>query len=562
MRGDTINGASINAFAGQVRGWIRNLVLFFAAALVLTLFLAYTQRDIHWGAYFAMLFFYAVIFGVGSYAGVRSGGSLSDMMLAGRALPLGVAVFTMTATWVGGGYINGTAEYTYAWGLVWAQAPWGYALSLIIGGLFYARIMRRHNFTTMLDPLEARFGKKMASVLYIPALSGEIFWTGAILTALGTTFGTILGLDFSTAIIISAAIAIAYTAVGGLWAVAFTDVFQLVFLICGLWIVIPFALEHVGGFSGMLAAYNQGMAGYNLPFPPLMGWKDPNWGNWYWNWWDYALLLIFGGLPWHVYFQRVLSAKDENTAMRLSILAGFLCMFAAVPAVLIGMIGFSADWAALGTSSPEPPAMVLPYVLRYMTPPLVATIGLGALAAAVMSSVDSSILSASSMAAWNVYRPLVNPRASTGTLLKVIRRCIVIIGVAATLIALKVQSVYALWFLCSDFVYCILFPQLTTALFFKKANRYGSIAGLIVSFTLRFGGGEPVLHIPRLIPYPMVDPATDTVLFPFRTLAMLAGLLTIIVVSLATQKICPPQPLCNKNPLGQYEKQVVQQVQA
>ena len=73
----------------------------------------------------------------------------------------------------------------------------------------------------------------------------------------------------------------------------------------------------------------------------------------------------------------------------------------------------------------------------------------------------------------------------------------------ATLIALNVKSVYELWFLSSDFVYCILFPQLTMALFFKGANRYGAIAGLIVAFVLRFGGGEPVLGIPQFIPYPM-----------------------------------------------------------
>ena len=53
------------------------------------------------------------------------------MVLAGRGLPLGIGVLTMTATWVGGGYINGTAEATYGAGL-W-QAPWAYAVSLVIG---------------------------------------------------------------------------------------------------------------------------------------------------------------------------------------------------------------------------------------------------------------------------------------------------------------------------------------------------------------------------------------------------------------------------------------------
>ena len=97
--------------------------------------------------------------------------------------------------------------------------------------------------------------------------------------------------------------------------------------------------------------------------------------------------------------------------------------------------------------------------------------------------------------------------------------------------------------LCSDLVYCILFPQLTTALFDRRANRYGSIAGLAVAFTLRVGGGEPAVGLPRLLPYPMIDPVSDAVLFPFRTTAMLAGLLTIVVVSRFTQRVCPPRPL-------------------
>jgi high affinity choline transporter 7 len=190
--------------------------------------------------------------------------------------------------------------------------------------------------------------------------------------------------------------------------------------------------------------------------------------------------------------------------------------------------------------------MILPYVFEYLTPGIVAAIGLGALAAAVMSSMDSSILSASSMAAWNIYRPLVRPKATDKQLQKVIKRSIILVGVvAATLIALNVKSVYALWYLSADLVYCILFPQLTIALFFKGATQYGAIAGLIVSAVLRIGGGDPVLGIPIMLPYPMIE--DGVVLFPFRTLAMVSGLLTIFVVSYLTRNICPPQPLRNLN---------------
>jgi high affinity choline transporter 7 len=265
-------------------------------------------------------------------------------------------------------------------------------------------------------------------------------------------------------------------------------------------------------------------------------------------------LLILGGIPWHVYFQRVLSARDEKTAVRLSLLASVVCLFAALPAILIGVIGFAADWAEYGVTAPEG-ALVLPYVLRYLTGPVLASLGLGALAAAVMSSVDSSILSASSMGAWNIYRPLIRPQASAADLMKVIKRLVLIVGTAATLIALQVQSVYALWFLCSDFVYCILFPQLTTALFDKKANKYGSVAGLVVSFVLRFGGGEPLLGIPRILPYPMIDPGSGAVLFPFRSTAMLAGLLAIVVVSRLTQARCPARSL-DWDPTGNRDERL------
>jgi len=405
-------------------------------------------------------------------------------------------------------------------------------MSLVIGGLLFARKMRRMQFKTMLDPLGQRFGKRMAALFFLPALTGEIFWTAAILTALGTTFGTVLGIDSQSAIIISALIAIVYTAIGGLWAVALTDVLQLILLILGLVIVLPFAFDKVGGFSQAWAKYEstKGAAASFFPTKEALG-------SYYWNWWDYALLLMFGGIPWQVYFQRVLAAKDEDTAVRLSLIAAVVCILVAIPAVLIGVIADVAAWETMGLMPPPDGASTLPWVVRYLTNPWVATIGLGAIAAAVMSSVDSSILSASSMAGWNVYRPLFRPKIDSGQLARVIKKCIWIVGVAATILALKISSVYDLWVLCSDFVYCLLFPALVCALFDPKANKYGALAGFVVAFILRFGGGEKTLGIDILLPYPMIE--DGAVLFPFRTLAMVSGLLTIILVSRFTQKMSP-----------------------
>ncbi|GAB7388164.1 sodium:solute symporter family protein [Bacillaceae bacterium] len=516
---------------------------FIVFTLISYIYSLFSQNSIYWPGLFMMLLMYCVVYYIGAISIRGKVGKTDDMLVAGRAMPLWISMFTMTATWVGGGYITGTAESVYASGFVWTQAPWAYSLSLIIGGIFYAKKMRRYEFMTMLDPLEARFGKKMASLLYIPALLGEIFWTAAVLVALGTTFGLILGLSFSVSIIFSAVVALAYTVVGGLWAVAHTDVLQLSIMFFGLFLVLPFAFSDVGGLGEAFRHYADSMGDSMRLFPPLMGWADPEWGNYFWNWWDIALLLVFGGIPWQIYFQRVLSARDEKVAMWLSITAGLLCALAAVPPTLIGIAGFNADWQALGTTAPENSSMILPYVFKYMAPGIVGAIALGGLAAAVLAAVAASMLSASGMAAWNVYRPLVRPQATQKQLDRIIKRAIIIIGSAATLIALTAKSVYALWYLCSDLVYTILFPQLTVALFYKGANTYGALAGFIVSLALRIGGGEPLLGLPPLLPYPMVE--DGVVLFPFRTFAMLCGLLTILVVSYLTRTICPPMPLRN-----------------
>ena len=75
--------------------------------------------------------------------------------------------------------------------------------------------MRRAGYRTLLDPFENRYGKQVTVMLYIPALLGEVFWSAAILVALGTTFETILGFNPVASILVSAAVVMGYTLIGG-----------------------------------------------------------------------------------------------------------------------------------------------------------------------------------------------------------------------------------------------------------------------------------------------------------------------------------------------------------
>jgi len=121
----------------------------------------------------------------------------------------------------------------------------------------------------------------------------------------------------------------------------------------------------------------------------------------------------------------------------------------------------------------------------------------------------------------------------------VMRVAIALLGAGAVWMALKVQSVQALWFFTSDLVFVLLFPQLVAALFDPKANLIGSIAAFGVSLVLRLGGGEPLFGMPALIAYPSW--------LPFKTVAAAAGLILLPLVSRVTGSWSAPRPLRNRN---------------
>jgi len=359
----------------------------------------------------SVVLFYILILFVGIWAGRKKkpteegdpdGLETEEVMLAGRNIGVFVGIFTMTATWVGGGYINGTAEVIYSTGVIWCQAPFGYAASLLIGGYFFATKMREQGYVTMLDPFQEVLGSRMGGLLFLPALCGEIFWSAAILAALGATVSVIIDMDNNTSIILSAIIALIYTLFGGLYSVAYTDVIQLFCIFIGLWLCIPFSLEHPA-VKSMSSDIHDWFG--DLPFH--------KWGQYL----DYGLLLVLGGVPWQVYFQRVLSTRSVEKAKLLSYVAAFGCIIMAIPPMIIGAVARVTHWNETGFTGTLPldeahQSLVLPMVLQYLTPPFVSFIGLGAVSAAVMSSSDSSLLSASSMFARNVYKLMIRQNVS------------------------------------------------------------------------------------------------------------------------------------------------------
>lgn len=118
-------------------------------------------------------------------------------------------------------------------------------------------------------------------------------------------------------------------------------------------------------------------------------------------------------------------------------------------------------------------------------------------------------------------------QASDREIVWVMRVTIFVFGALATAMALLTGTVYGLWYLSSDLVYVIIFPQLLSVLFVRGTNTYGSVAGYVCGLLLRVGGGEPYLHLPPFIYYPgwYVSGGVVVQKFPFKTVSMLASLL-------------------------------------
>jgi len=509
------------------------------------------MSEVYWGGIAAVVVMYAAFLTVGWLAArkVRVG-SAAELILAGRAMPLWIATMTMTATWVDGGYLLGTAEGAYktdggiASGL---QGGLCFGMSLMLGGVFFAKKMRAYQFTTLVDPFESRFGKPWAAVLFLPAMFGEVIWGGELLMAVGATFSVILNMDLVPAILMSALVVTAYTIVGGMWSVAYTDAFQLALVPIGLLSALPFAMDKVGGLDSCVQQYFQArsaQAPWSLQQTVA--------------WWDVSIMLMLGGIPWNCYFQRVLSCRSPETARWHSFTSGALTMLLTVPPLLLGMAAF-VKWP--GDQFPklqQEPFLTLPTLLRHLTPHWVGILGLGAIIGAVSSSYSASILSAGSMFSWNVCRRLLFPAIPVWRMKTIIRTCILLLSIGAVILALLAKSVQELWFFTADLIFVLLVPQLVYALFDTRANRIGSMTAFFAALVLRLGGGEPILHMEPIVPYPewfagflSGEPAAwyemkndfRVMLFPFKTLAFLVGMTLLPIVSRLTARWDPPRPL-------------------
>jgi len=418
-----------------------------------------------------------VLLGIGAW-GSRESGSVAGYYVANKRLPSWVIAFSSNTTgesaWLllgltGMGYMIGVHAFWIVLGEVL-----GVTLGWVLVALPFKEYTDRYDSITVPDYLEARFrdtGHLIRLLSAIIIFSMVIAYTAAQLTASGKAFGSFLGTSYTAGVLIGAAVILYYTTVGGFKAVAYSDLLQGVLMFGGLLVLPIVGISAAGGWGPLMERLH--LTDPNLLKP--MGEFGFSTAGVMSALGFMGIGLAFLGAP--QLLTRFISARGRNEIADASLLAVLCIIVFDVGAVLAGMAGRSL-FPGL-----EDPETILPIMSAELFPPVVTGLFLVIVLAAIMSTVDSLLILASSAIVRDVVQRVFNPGLSDKRLSLYGKLTTVVIGAFALIFALgEVRVIF--WFvlfawsgLGSAFT-----PVVLCSLFWKKTTRAGAIAGMVGGF--------------------------------------------------------------------------------
>lgn len=350
-----------------------------------------------------------------------------DYLLAGRSLGTGMAMLSVFATWFGAETCIGAAGSVYESGLAGGSVdPFGYAMCLILMGIVFAIPLWRRKLTTLADLFRLRYSagiERLAVVLMVPT---SVMWAAAQIRAFGQVISASSEVEMEFAISVAAAVVVVYTVYGGLLADVVTDTVQGIALIVGLFILLYVVVDRHGGIGGAVAAVEPSrlrlFGGSGAPLIETIElWAIP----------------ICGSVLSQELVARTLACRSPQIARRACLLGGGLYLLVGLIPVTIGLLGYGM---LPGLDNPE---QILPRLAQEHLGAFLYILFAGALISAILSTVDSALLAASSLASHNLIVPLAKNLPEERKV-KIARCGVVVFGVLAYVLALHADGVFAL----------------------------------------------------------------------------------------------------------------------
>ena len=399
-----------------------------------------------------------------------------DYLVAGRSLPLYMNVATVFATWFGAETVLSVSATFAKDGLGGIPGdPFGATACLVIAALLFARLFYRMNLLTIGDFYKQRYGKGVEVLTSVAITLSYLGWTSAQMTALGLVIHVLSGgaLELNHAILLGAGVVMLYTLFGGMWSVAFTDLFQTVVILVGLTLVAVLVGDLAGGPAKVIS---QAAADGKLNFLPA----DSA------GWWAMAgafFAFAFGSIPQQDVFQRMTSAKDEKTAVRGTVIGAlvYFC-FAFVP-IFIGyaaLVAFPELSQLFADEDARVIQRILPDLVLSKMPLWAQIMFFGALLSAILSTASGALLAPTAIFTENVLRPFV-PRMGDRQFLLALRLVLVSFTAGALLFALNSKStMYEMVQNAYNVTLAGAFVPLVAGAYWKRANTQGALLSIIL----------------------------------------------------------------------------------
>jgi len=454
--------------------------------------------------------------------------SQEDFMVAGRSLKWSVMVFTLICTWIGSGTFISGAEFASKAGIsaLWLAAG---AWVGIIAIYFLAAKIHTFGQYTIGDILEVRYGPvarivgSIALIMSFTAIVSYQFVAGGFILNVATD-GKI---SDQVGIYIAATFVILFTTLGGMVAIAYTDLPNGIIIVLACLLAVPFVYFAAGGLPqatqqlepGYFAVVNSQFGAH--PTLKVIGYFLS------------TMLLLMGVQSMYQKFYSAKSAKDAKKAVVLWTIG---TIFVETVVVIIAVFSYSKFKDQIDLTIPKAGGKVVLMAARSLVPTPVGILLLGAACAVVISTGMNYLLSPTTTIMRDIYQRFIKKDASQKTMVALQKVFVVIIGVIAFYLGVKLTSVLQMSYFAYTIYGVAITPALIAALAWKRATKAGGITSIISGTVVCIFLKIMADNLP-----PEKAPAGDPWGIPMIYPALAVSLLSLIVVSLLTKKPKPEE---------------------